>query len=71
MSKKISSGRARRAFRQDADQAAKLFEVQEKQIAALKLEVAALEAVLLGMCQLYVWDMVDMETGEVGKSCQK
>jgi hypothetical protein len=71
VSKKISSGRTRRAFRKDADQAAKLFEVQEKQIAALKLEIVALEAVLLGVCQLYVWDMVDMETGEVSKSWQK
>lgn len=75
MTGKISHGRARRAFRQDAEQAAKLFAVQEQQIAALQAEIdalktenAVLNAVLLG--ELYVWDHVDQATGEVYKKWQ-
>ncbi len=71
MVKKVSRDRARRAFRKDADQAAKLFAVQEQQIASLRAEIAAMQAVLLGVCELYVWDHVDMETGEVRKRWMK
>ncbi|MCA9872185.1 MAG: hypothetical protein KC441_00960 [Anaerolineales bacterium] len=77
MTGKISHGRARRAFRQDAEQAAKLFAVQEQQIAALQAEIdalktenAVLNAVLLGVGELYVWDHVDQATGEVYKKWQ-
>ena len=59
--------RIRQAARQDAKQTAKIIQVQEAQIADLTAELAAVEAVLLGVCELYVWDFVDPETGEVTK----
>lgn len=59
--------RIRRAARQDADQVAKIIKVQEAQIANLEAKLAAAEAVLLGVCELYVWDYVDPATGEVTK----
>lgn len=60
----MNKGRVRRAARQDAEQVAKLVAVQEKQIAALKAEVVALEAVLVGVAGL-TFDYVDWKTGEV------
>ena len=63
----MNKRRVRTAARQDAEQVAKIIQVQEAQIAALKAEVAALEAVLIGVCEMYAWDHVDPETGEVAK----
>lgn len=71
----MKSHRVHRAARQNPTQVAKLVQVQEAQIAALKAELAqantqvqALEAVLLGVCEHYaLWDVVDPVTGEVTK----
>lgn len=57
--------RIRQAARKDADQIAKIIQVQEAQIADLKAQVTAYEAALLGICELYVWDHIDPVTGEV------
>ncbi len=73
----MKSHRIHQAARQNPTQLAKLVLVQEAQIAALTAEldqanaqVQVLEAVLLGVCERYVWDVVDPSTGEVtiGKS---
>lgn len=61
---KITHGRARRAARADADAAARLIAVQERQIEAPRAEVAVLEAVVVGTAALE-FDWVDPLTGEV------
>lgn len=67
---KLSRQKARQLARDSAADAARLLRVQEAQIAAQQAEIAALESVLLGVCQMYVWDLVDPETGEVKKGWQ-
>lgn len=67
---KLNKQQARRVARQDADAAARLLRVQEAQIADLAQRLAATEAALLGACELFVWDHVDPETGEVKKGWQ-
>lgn len=63
---KLTRQRARNAARSDATAAAKIIAVQEAQIAALEAQVAAGDAVLVGVCELYgLWDYVDPKTGEV------
>lgn len=57
--------RIAKAARKDPDQVAKIIQVQEAQIADLKAQIAAYEAALLGICELYVWDHIDPATGEV------
>lgn len=66
----ITRQRARKVARNDAKAAARLIAVQEQQIAALEAENAAQDAVILGICEQYVWDHVDSRTGEVKKGWQ-
>lgn len=61
----MNGRRIRQAARKDADQVAKIIQVQEAQIADQKAQLAAADAVLLGVCEMYVWDYVDPQTGEV------
>lgn len=67
----MTGKRLRRAAANDPQQFAKLFTVQEAQIAELQAQLTATEAVLLGVAELYVYDQVDMETGEVFKRWQR
>lgn len=66
----ITRQRARNAARNDAKAAAKIIAVQEAQIQALAAQVAAQDAVILGLCERYVWDYIDPCTGEVKKGWQ-
>lgn len=63
--------RLRRAARNDAAAVSRVAVVQERQIEALKAEKAALEAVLAGVAELYVYDHVDPATGQVVKGWQR
>lgn len=62
--------RVRQAAKNDPATFARLFAVQEAQIADLQARLAATEAVLIGVAELYVYDHVDPETGEVKKGYQ-
>jgi len=62
--------RLRCAARRDAAAVSRIVEVQERQIEALKDEVAVLESVLTGVAELYVYDHVDPVTGRVCKGWQ-
>lgn len=66
----LSRQRARKLARQSAADVARLLQVQEAQIASLQTELAATEAALTGVCELYFYDYVDPETGEVRKGWQ-
>lgn len=66
----MTSQRLRRAAQNDPAQFAKLFQVQEAQIADLQAQLAATEAVLVGVAELYVYDQIHPETGEVLKGYQ-
>ena len=66
----LSRQRIRRAARNDAKQVEKLVAVQEAQIEALQAQLAAQDAVIVGLCERYVWDYIDPNTGEVKKGWQ-
>ena len=66
----MTAKRLRRAAANDPGQFAKLFQVQEAQIADLQAKLAVTEAVLVGVVELYVYDHVDPQTGEVLKGYQ-
>lgn len=66
----LTRQRTRRAARKDAGQVAKIIEVQERQIAALNAELAAMGAVLTAVANHYVYDHVNPATGEVLKGHQ-
>ncbi len=63
----MKASRIHQAARKSPDQVAKIIQVQEAQIADLKAQLAAADAVLLGVCEMYVWDYIDPQTGEVTK----
>jgi protein-tyrosine-phosphatase len=66
----ISRHRVRRAAKNDVKQVEKVITVQEAQIQALTAQVAAQDAVIVGLCERYVWDHIDPNTGEVKKGWQ-
>lgn len=66
----ITRQRIRRAAKNDVKQVEKVIAVQEAQIQALQTQVAAQDAVIVGLCERYVWDYIDPNTGEVKKGWQ-
>lgn len=60
----IAKGQARRVARQDANTAAKIITIQEKEIEELKAQLKAAYAVVYVLSQ-GVWPYVDKLTGEV------
>lgn len=63
--------RITKAARQSPDDMTRLIRVQENQIEALQAQMQVADAVLLAVAELYVYDHIDPETGEVTKGWQK